>query len=60
MNNQTLETLQRTKARLEACLEVDKSLNKYLKAEIRDIIELIARILDEVTSSQNSEEIRTD
>lgn len=53
MNNQTFETLQKTKVRLETCLEVDDSLNKYLKSEIRDIVELIARILDEVTTSQD-------
>lgn len=53
MNNQTFETLQKTKVRFEAILEVDDSLNKNLKAEIRDIVELITRILDEVTASQN-------
>ena len=53
MNNQTHETLQKTKVRLTACLEVDRSLNVYQKAEIRDIIELIDRILDEVTSPQD-------
>ena len=51
MNNQTFETLQKTKVRLEACLEVDKSLNVYLRAEICDVIELIVRMLDEVTNS---------
>lgn len=53
MNNQTLETLQKTKVRLTACVEVDKSLNLYQKAEIRDIIELIDRILDEVTNEEH-------
>ena len=54
MNNQTFETLQKTKTRLEACMEVDKSLNKYLKAEIRDIVKLIDRILDEVTNQEHT------
>lgn len=53
MLNNTFETLQKTKVRLTACLEVDKSLDIYLKAEIRDIVELIDRILDEVASSQD-------
>lgn len=53
MDNKTFETLQKTKVRFEAILEVDHSLNKYLKAEIRDIVELIDRILDEVTSPKN-------
>lgn len=55
MNNQTFETLQKTKVRLTACLEVDKSLNIYLRAEIRDIVELIDRILDEVTDQKYTE-----
>lgn len=54
MNNQTFETLQKTKVRLTACLEVDKSLDIYLKAEIRDIIELINRILDEVANEEHT------
>lgn len=51
MNNQTFETLQKTKVRLTACVEVDKSLDIYTKAEIRDIIELIDRILDEAAQT---------
>jgi len=49
----TFETLQKTKVRLTACLEVDRSLNVYQKAEIRDIIELIDRILDETTDEEH-------
>lgn len=55
MENKTLETLQRTKARLEACLEVDTKLSVYIRADIKDIVELIDRILDEVTTSQDAE-----
>lgn len=54
MNNQTHETLQKTKVRLTACLEMDKSLNIYQKAEIRDIIELIDRILDETAQTSDT------
>lgn len=54
MNNQTFEILQKTKVRFETILEVDDSLNKYLKAEIRDIVELISRILDETTQTSDT------
>lgn len=53
MNNVTFETLQRTKVRLQSCLEVDTSLNVYQKAEIRDIIELIDRIFDEEATADS-------
>lgn len=54
MLNNTFETLQKTKVRLTACLEVDKSLDIYIKAEIRDIIELVDRILDEATQASDA------
>lgn len=49
MNNKTLETIQKTVARLTSCVEVDKDLGVYQKAEIEDVIELLSRIIDEVT-----------
>ena len=54
MNNVTFETLKSTKARLEACLEVDTKLSVYIRAEIKDIVELVDRILDEVTNQEHS------
>lgn len=54
MLNNTFETLQKTKVRLTACVEVDKSMDIYTKAEIRDIVELIDRILDETTQTSDA------
>lgn len=52
MLNKTFETLQQTKVRLEACLEVDKELTKAQRGDINDIVELVTRILDEVTNEE--------
>jgi len=51
---QTLETLQKTKVRLETALEVDKSLDKYQRAAIRDILDIVSRLIDEATTPQDA------
>jgi hypothetical protein len=50
MNNKTFETIQKTVARLTSCVEVDRDLGVYQKAEIQDVIELLSRLIDEATN----------
>lgn len=54
MNNITFQALQKSKARLEACLEVDKGMDKYQRASIVEIIDLLDRLINETTKTTNA------
>ena len=55
MNNITFETLQKSKARLEACLEVDKGMSVLVWASLVEIISVLERLINEATDQKHAE-----
>ena len=54
LNNITFQALQKSKARLEACLEVDKGMDRYQRASIVEIIDLLDRMINEATKATHA------
>lgn len=46
MNNKTFETIEKTIVRLEACLETDTNLDKFQRADIRDVLDLLVKLYE--------------
>ena len=53
MLNKTFETIEKEMVRLETVLEVDTTLDKFERADLRDVLELLVKLYENSKPTTN-------